>query len=168
MFDVCKRGMWVNGVSFVVENPNLIRSEKRIGWGSIFWGQENTSNWFHISIPTPGPGQRLKRIFLLYHAQNSVTIKSVNLYDGPYCIKDDINISNTGSHWGGIDFQNYWDIKEHPIIQFGLGISIGVEFGSHPEGGEYGLETISVEPEPNVQHGLRFYIAGAGADFEIG
>ena len=124
-----KVAMWVHGSIVEAENPVTV--ERKKGWGAQFGGRSQI-NWFHIplTIPTVLDGARpqLAKIFVLYRT-NKAVVKSVHVFDGPRKIRGFDGLTFSGDHSGIIDGWNNWTITPNISIQFGLGISVGVEFG---------------------------------------
>lgn len=135
-----KAAMWVHGTIVEVEYPknldgDLIDGLARKGWGTYFWGKENTTNWFHIPMTTPvildGVRPQLEKVFVFYKTGGWTKITNIHVYDGVRTVKEFNGLSLTGAHHDGIDAENSWEINPPITILYGLGISVGVEFGPH-------------------------------------
>jgi|WetSurSiteA1Bulk_404760.scaffolds.fasta_scaffold177303_1 hypothetical protein len=135
---VLKAAMWVHGTNVEVEYPELLASYSidgmaKKGWGTHFWGKENTRNWFHIPFTTPvildDIRPQLVKIFVFYKTNGWAKITNVHVYDGPRKVKWFDNLSLSGDHSGGIDASNSWNITPPLTIAYGMGLSVGVEFG---------------------------------------
>ena len=133
-----KAAMWVHGTIVEVEYPERLAPWStdglvRKGWGTHFWGKENTNNWFHIPITTPvildDIRPPLVKVFVFYKTEGYAKITNVHVWDGPKKVKAFDGLSLSGNHSGGIDANNSWVINPPITIAFGLGISVGVEFG---------------------------------------
>lgn len=145
----------VHGNIVQPEYPEHIDEVSRKGWGTTFWGKEDTVNWFHIplSLPTAWDGQKpkLTKVYLYYHNTSRSPINAVHLYDGPKLIKafDDLRLS--GDHGRVADRSNTFLIDPPREINFGLGISVSVQFQA------------SAEPKPPRW----ILFTTAGAEFRI-
>lgn len=73
---------WTHGNNVSVEFPDRLepipevgKAGSKKGFGTAFWGQGHSSNWFHFAILTPVilNEQRipLQKIFVFYNAQGS-------------------------------------------------------------------------------------------------
>jgi hypothetical protein len=124
-----KAAMWVHGTIVQVENP--VTFERRMGDGAHFRGQPG-AYWFHFAITTPvvldDVRPPLIKVLVFYKA-NGARITNLHIFDGPRRVKAFDNLSLSGDHSGGIDSSNSWTITPPLGIAFGLGISLGVEFG---------------------------------------
>jgi len=127
-----KAAMWVHGTIVRAENPPDF--EIRRGWGAQFGGRAK-SNWFHIPLTIPvildSVRPKLGRISVFYKT-NGATIKSIHVFDGPTKIKAFDGLTLSGDHSKSLDASNSWAITPSLPISFGLGISIGVDFGNVP------------------------------------
>jgi hypothetical protein len=125
-----KAAMRIHGTIVKPENPPALVDLK--GWG-ISFGDQNTSNWFHIPIPTPvildDARPQLVKVFVLYMAGSSTMITNVHVYDGPRSVAMFDGLSLNGDHHWAIDASNHWVINPPLTILYGLGLSIGVVFG---------------------------------------
>jgi Family of unknown function (DUF6623) len=137
-----KAAIWVHGTAVEVEYPDRIaplstdrmyERGQRKGWGTHFYGLENTTNWFHFAIPTPGilddARPPLEKVFVFYWADGWAKITNVHLYDGPARIKSFDGLNLSGNHSGSVDSFNTWTVSPPVVLAYGLGISVGVEFG---------------------------------------
>lgn len=129
---VCVHGNIVNP-----EYPEHIDEMSRKGWGTTFWGKENTTNWFHIPLSVPnfleGGRPMLAKIFLFFHNTTRSPINAVHIYDGPRLIKayDDLRLA--GDHARALDRSNSFTIDPPYEVQYGLGLSVSVQFPASPE-----------------------------------
>jgi len=127
-----KAAMWVHGIIAEAENP--VSFVKRRGWGAQFGGRAQL-NWFHIPMTIPaildGARPQLAKVFVLYKT-NKAVVKNVHIFDGPRKIRGFDGLNLSGDHSVTIDAWNNWAITPNMSIQFGLGISLGVEFGTDP------------------------------------
>lgn len=104
------------------------------GWGVTWRGPAGGSNIFHAVIPTPAmivPNQaRLDKIFVLFNIRGRAEISHVHVWDGPRFLQEFTNFARSGNHSGAIDNENLFDLPLNPTIQFGVGVSVIVHFGS--------------------------------------
>lgn len=150
---------WVPGYSFVPQNmgPGALDSRNqpfvdvnglRQGFGAHYYLNESQDNWFHVAIPTPviveDRRATLGRVMVLFAVtQQFAALKEVHVWDGPNRILYRDNLSIDGTHSGGLDALNTWNVN-HDGIAWGVGISM--LFSSRETGTE-------------------IYFASAGADF---
>ncbi|MCJ7515532.1 MAG: hypothetical protein MUO89_06150 [Dehalococcoidia bacterium] len=136
-----KAAMWVHGTIVEVEYPERLAPVSidglvRRGWGTHFWGNENTANWFHIPITTPVILDDIRppliKVFVFYKTEGNAKITNIHVYDGRSRVKafDGLALSGDHSGGGGVDASNSWVVEPPITILYGLGISVGVEFGS--------------------------------------
>src|SRR3954462_14829510 len=102
---VCVHGNIVNP-----EYPENIDEVSRKGWGTTFWGKEDTTNWFHIPLSLPiltgGERAKLTRVFVYYHNTTRSPITAVHVYDGPRVIKAYDGLKLSGDHGRALDRSN--------------------------------------------------------------
>lgn len=117
------------------------------GWGTIFRGRDASSIWFNIPIPTPvilpkpnesdrGIRLSLSKVFVFYGIGRGANILQVQLWDGtngPLRINPPFpaNPSDTllaALIRGEVRNLNAWDINPRRAMQFGLGVSVQVNF----------------------------------------
>jgi hypothetical protein len=147
---------WVPGTIVQVECPEKLGGVERKGFGSFFRQQSGT-NWFHFPIAiapkllkTPGEeGNVRPQILVFYRTTNGPFIHSLHVYDGSTRIAAFEGLRFAGDHTRESDMSapyNIWGINDPVFFTGGLGISVGVDFGT---GGE-------------------IMFAGAGARFVFG
>jgi hypothetical protein len=122
--------MWVHGHSMLVEYPERLELQKRMGFYMQVKGKPFTSNWFHFAVPTPviASGQRLRvgSVMIRFRTGPGASVKAVHIYDGEALLiaHDNLNLASpAGFIWPR------FDVPLHPPIRWGLGISVGVAFG---------------------------------------
>lgn len=131
-----KATLCVHGNIVQPEYPEQIDEVSRKGWGTTFWGKEDSTNWFHIPLSLPiqldGKKPKLTKAFVYFHNTSRSPITAVHIYDGPRLIKafDDLRLS--GDHGRNPDRANTFTV-EPTEISFGLGISVCVQFPASPE-----------------------------------
>jgi len=127
-----KSTVCVHGNIVQAEYPQDIGEVSRKGWGTTFWGKENTVNWFHIPLSVPslldGSRPKLTKVFFYFHNTTRSPITTVHIYDGPKVIKTFDNLRLSGDHARALDRSNTFTIDPPKEVAFGLGLSIKVEF----------------------------------------
>jgi subtilisin family serine protease len=120
--------MWTHGTSVHEEFPDRFKLTRRMGPYAVFEGKPGTSNWFHFAIPTPvivnGKRLRLDSILLTFSAYPDVWVTNIHIYDGNGMIEYYNNLAMTGTHW-----MERFDVL-NKYVRRGVGVSIGVRFGS--------------------------------------
>jgi hypothetical protein len=96
---------------------------------------------------TCGPG--LPKCSSSTKTERLAKITNVHVWDGSRAVEKFDGLSLSGDHSGGVDAQNSWTLTPAAPIQFGLGLSVGVDLEGIIDGGP-GLILITT----------------AGADFE--
>lgn len=121
---------WIHGHSGAVEFPNLLASQRALGWGLQAVGKPSTFNWFHFAVPTPvivkddrlavGPCMLRMRT-----AGTSAVVRHVHIWDGDTRLvaHDHVDLS------GDIPFVKF-GVANAPEVRWGVGISVGVEFAN--------------------------------------
>ncbi len=126
----------VHGNIVQPEYPQLIDETSRKGWGTTFWGKEDTVNWFHIPLSVPnlidGGRMKLTKVFFYFHNTSRSPINAVHVYDGPKLIKAYNNLHLAGDHARVLDRSNSFSIDPVEVV-FGLGLSVSVQFPAAPE-----------------------------------
>lgn len=121
--------MWAHGNGMQIEYPDRIDSIWRAGFYIRVKGKPFTSNWFHFAIPTPvivdGKRLRVGSVMVRFRTGPGASIHAIHIYDGETKIAahDGLNLSSNSFVWPR------FDVPTHPLIKWGLGISIGVTFG---------------------------------------
>ncbi len=124
-----EHAMWVHGHSMEVEYPERLDSQKRMGYYMQVRGKPFTSNWFHFAIPTPviASDKRLRAgsVMIRFRTGPGAAVKAVHVYDGEKKIAShDVNLSPQGAFvWPR------FEVPADPFVLWGLGISVGVQFG---------------------------------------
>ena len=121
--------MWAHGTSMQIEAPDQISKVWRAGFFSEVEGKPNTSNWFHFAIPTTvivdDHRLRVGSAMLLFETLSpDAIVRDVHIYDGDTKIAEHNGVNLTGN----VGFARF-DVPTHPAIKWGLGITIGVNFG---------------------------------------
>ena len=132
-----KAAICAHGTIVQPEYPEHIDEVSRKGWGTTFWGKENTSNWFHIPLAVPnfldGIRPRLTKVFVFFHNTSRSPITAVHVYDGPRVLMAYDDLRLTGDHARAHDRSNGFLVDPPAQIHFGLGISVAVQFPASQE-----------------------------------
>jgi hypothetical protein len=120
--------MWIHGHSIRVEYPDRMDDDtRRVGGYFRLVGCANTSNWFHVAIPTAviveGNRLRVDSVMLRFRASGA-SLTTVNVYDGQNIIASHDGLSLSPEDWA---FERF-DVPDEPKIRWGLGISFKVKF----------------------------------------
>ena len=128
--------MWIHGHSLRVEYPDQMDTIIPKGSCIRLEGKANTSNWFHLAIPTTVIVEdnrlRIDSVMLRFRTAGA-TVTKVHVYDGKNKIASHEDLSLSPEDW---KFERF-DVPGQPEIQWGLGISFKCEFGA---GGERQIE----------------------------
>lgn len=144
---------WIHGSSVQIEREGYFISKRRTGYGAHF--NTHGKEWFHFAIPTPvyveGQRSKLKKIFVFYKTELTAKITAVHTYFAGKKLASASfdNLSLTGDHSQKLDQHNTWVITSAPPTEYGLGISVHVDFGPPQTSGVPGI-----------------WFRTAGADFE--
>ncbi len=134
---VLKSALCVHGIAMQPEYPQKLQEISKKGWGTTFWGKENTTNWFHIPLNTPiyadGKPPLLTKVFMYFHNTTKSPIRAITIYDGARVVQTFDNLNLVGDHAKGADEKNTWWIDPPSEIHHGLGLSVNVEFPAQPE-----------------------------------
>ena len=122
--------MWAHGHSMQIEYPNNLAGVWKAGFYVQVEGKPNSDNWFHFAIPTTvivnDKRLRVGSVMLLFETLSSdAIVRDVHIYDGDTKIAAHNGVNKTGNP-GFVRF----DVPSHPSVKWGIGISIGVHFGS--------------------------------------
>jgi hypothetical protein len=120
--------MWIHGYSMQIEYPDRLVSAWRTGSRMEVEGKLNTDNWFHFAIPTPvlagDEHLKVEKVKLYCETMSpKAVIRHVHIYDGSDRIAVYKNVNLSGSQ-GVLTY----DVPEHPKVNYGIGVSIGVHF----------------------------------------
>jgi|LGVE01.1.fsa_nt_gb hypothetical protein len=137
-----EHAMWAHGHSMHIEYPDRLNVVWRAGFYIRVEGELGTDNWFHFAIPTPvivkDNRLRVGSVMLRFKTMSSdAIVRHVHIYDGEKMIATHNNVNLSGDHM----FERF-DVPGHPDVRWGLGISIGVRFGTE-KGKSHRMEFIS-------------------------
>jgi hypothetical protein len=120
---------WIHGHSMAIEQPDLIASQWRAGFGYWIEGKPGTNNWFHFAIPTPvivnDVRLRADSVMLRFRTSSiDAIVQNVHVYDGKTKIAEYNDTKLTMENL----FVRFL-VPDKPLLAWGLGISVGVGFG---------------------------------------
>jgi hypothetical protein len=120
---------WVHGVNLQIEDDGAVESIRRYGFFTRVVGRPNTTNWYHVAVPTPVivDGNRLafaRAMLRLVTGGTNAVVRDVHVYDGSARIAahQEVNLS------GNLPFAVF-GVPHKPDVFWGAGISIGVRTG---------------------------------------
>jgi len=136
--------MWTHGTSMQIEFPDRINSVWRAGFYTQVDGELGTENWFHFAIPTSvivdDKRLRVGSVMVVFRTGSAdAIVRDIHIYDGEQKIAEHNGVNLSGN----IGFKRF-DVPTHPSVKFGIGISIGVKFGTNK----------------NASHIMKFVTAG--------
>ena len=122
--------MWTHGHSMQIEYPERIARVWKAGFFLELEGKPSSNNWFHFAIPTTvivdDRRLRVGSVMLLFDTQSSdAVVRDVHIFDGEtrIAVHNGVNLS------GNAGFRRF-DVPNNPPVMWGVGISIGVNFGN--------------------------------------
>jgi len=103
----------------------------RFGFLTSLIGGPGTSNWLHFAVPTPvivdGARLRVGSVLIRFRTGSpSAWVHAVHVYDGENKIA---NYNGLDRHPQNFEMQGF-GVPGNPPVLWGLGISLGVAFGS--------------------------------------
>jgi hypothetical protein len=120
---------WIHGHSMQIQYPDVLASVVRLGYYILVEGKPGTTNWFHFAIPTPvivnDVRLRPDSVILRFTTGSiDAFVTNVHVWDGETLLiaYNDLNLSLSNP-------VARFPVPSKPLMQFGLGISIGVGFG---------------------------------------
>jgi hypothetical protein len=157
-----KYAAWIHGVAAQVERPNLLIGHRisvctideddawlgilRQGDGTKFYGEKNTTNWFHFPLNAPvilnGERLKLSKIFVFFRCTVAsqhedperwygTKIHSVHVWDGAERIKTFDNLELSGLHKTIKENVTQFILEPAIPVYYGINISVGVTFFGH-------------------------------------
>jgi len=120
---------WTHGHSIQVELPQNGTVERR-GFSARYLSSGARVKWLHFAIPTPvlvnDKRLRVASALVRFKCGTGGFVKAIHVYDGENRIaaNDNLNLNFTEWHLERVD------VLADPIILWGLGISINVNFGA--------------------------------------
>jgi hypothetical protein len=121
---------WVHGTDLQIELDSAVESVRRYGFFTRVVGKPNTTNWYHLPVPTPviTKGNRLSiaRAMLRFVTGGpSAVVRDVHVYDGSSRIAAHQEVNLSGSQAFAV-----FGVPHKPDALWGNGISIGVRTGT--------------------------------------
>lgn len=125
-----EQASWAHGTDLTIELQDNVASVRRYGFFTRVVGKPNTTNWYHLPIPTPviTHGNRLaiaRAMLRLVTGGPSATVRDVHIYDGESRIAAHQFVNLSGSQPFAV-----FGIAHKPDVFWGTGISIGVTTGT--------------------------------------
>lgn len=157
-----KFASWVHGTTLQIEADFPVEVIRR-GWGTIVrspggqpWSvREGSTFWLHFGIPTPvivdDKRLRLDSILVDYDAGNMTELTYIDVWDSGKKILETPRKSRVGIV--GRQLQRF-PLPEHPLVEFGIGVSIGIQTGE-----------LARTPWLRNETSFQIMILGVGADF---
>lgn len=125
-----EQASWAHGTDLTIELQDNVASVRRYGFFTRVVGKPNTTNWYHLPIPTPviTHGNRLaiaRAMLRFVTGGQSATVRDVHIYDGESRIAAHQFVNLSGSQPFAV-----FGIAHKPDVFWGTGISIGVTTGT--------------------------------------
>ena len=127
-----EKAMWAHGHGMVIEFPDRIASERKLGFYYRVVGKRDTTNWFHFAIPTPVivDDNRLSidSAMLRFRSKStSADVTAVHVYDGEVKI-----LNRNGLNLSPVNFgRQRFNIRPRKNVKWGIGLSVGVRFSGN-------------------------------------
>jgi len=146
-------GIWIHGHNMEVEYPDRLENFRRAASGTMVDGKAGTANWFHFAITTSevldNDSYAAGAIFVRFKSgSQDAYIKDVHIYDGEFKI---FEFNDLKLHPDKFTTERF----DPPLIElnYGLGISIRVEFGDsgasrRMDFSSAGAVFTSIDPKP--------------------
>jgi hypothetical protein len=120
---------WIHGLSMQIEFPDRIISERRAGYSITVDNKSGFTNWYHFAIPTPvfinDIRMRVDSVMLRFRTGSvDAIVRDVHVYDGEKLIA-----AHNGVNLTRDNLFTRFVVPDTPLLQWGIGISIGVGFG---------------------------------------
>lgn len=121
---------WAHGTDLQVELDANVASMRKFGFFTRVVGKPNTTNWYHLPIPTPviTKGNRLaicRAMLRFVTGGPSAVVRDVHIYDGSSRIAAHQFVNLSGNQPFAV-----FGVAHKPDVFWGTGISIGVQTGS--------------------------------------
>jgi hypothetical protein len=121
---------WVHGTDLQIEVDSAVESMRRYGFFTRVVGKPNTTNWYHLPVPTPviTHGNRLaiaRAMLRFVTGGTSAVVRDVHVYDGSSRIAAHQAVNLSGSQPFAV-----FGVAHKPDVHWGTGISIGVKTGT--------------------------------------
>jgi hypothetical protein len=121
---------WAHGTGLQIEVDSAVESLRRYGFFTRVVGRPNTTNWYHLPIPTPviTEGNRLaiaRAMLRFITGGTNAVVRDVHIYDGSSRIAAHQSVNLSGSQPFAV-----FGVAHKPEVFWGTGISIGVTTGA--------------------------------------
>ena len=121
---------WAHGTDLQVELEANVASRRKFGFFTRVVGKPDTTNWYHLPIPTPviTKGNRLaicRAMLRFVTGGSSAVVRDVHIYDGSSRIAAHQFVNLSGNQPFAV-----FGVAHKPDVFWGTGISIGVRTGS--------------------------------------
>ena len=125
-----EQASWVHGTDLQIEVDSAVESMRRYGFFTRVVGKPNTTNWYHLPVPTPviTKDNRLsiaRAMLRFVTGGSSAVVRDVHIYDGSSRIAAHQAVNLSGSQPFAV-----FGVAHKPDVFWGNGISIGVTTGS--------------------------------------
>ena len=125
-----EQASWAHGTDLKIEVQANVESVRSYGFFTRVVGKPNTTNWYHLPIPTPvithGNRLAIARAMLRFVTGGpSATVRDVHVYDGEARIAAHQFVNLSGSQPFAV-----FGVAHKPDVFWGTGISIGVTTGT--------------------------------------
>ncbi len=125
-----EQASWAHGTDLRIELDSAVESVRRYGFFTRVVGKPDTTNWYHLPVPTPviTHGNRLaicRAMLRFVTGGSSAVVRDVHIYDGEARIAAHQFVNLSGSQ----PFAAF-GVAHKPDVFWGTGISIGVQTGS--------------------------------------
>lgn len=141
--------LWVHGHSAEIEYPDRVASIVQKGYCVRVQGNPSTTNWLHFAVPTAVivDDSRMRPLSILfrYRADGGGSVEAVHVYDGERKIATDESPTDTVDSDGWTRIRVGVNLDEILSVDWGIGISIKLRFGS--EGGQLEFESAGCDFE---------------------
>jgi len=125
-----EQASWVHGTDLQIEVQSDVESMRRYGFFTRVVGKPDTTNWYHLPVPTPvithNNRLTIARAMLRFVTGGpSAVVRDVHIYDGSSRIAAHQAVNLSGSQPFAV-----FGVAHKPDVFWGNGISIGVTTGA--------------------------------------
>ena len=125
-----EQASWAHGTDLQIEVDSAVESMRKFGFFTRVVGKPNTTNWYHLPIPTPviTKGNRLsiaRAMLRFVTGGSSAVVRDVHVYDGSSRIAAHQFVNLSGNQPFAV-----FGVAHKPDVFWGTGISIGVTTGT--------------------------------------
>ena len=123
--------IWSHGSSMQIEYSNRITSVRHTGPFVRIEGKSGQNTWGHFPITNPvsinDSSLYLTKILISFRTRNYGFINEILAYDG-----EKIIFQHTNLQLQGANLETEFNVPNHPILEKGLNIALGLQFKSDP------------------------------------